>query len=72
MPEPRNDLEATIAALWRDAQPRVIARVETVEEALAALRAGALDAELADHARREAHKLAAQDLRRIAESGPGG
>jgi HPt (histidine-containing phosphotransfer) domain-containing protein len=56
--EPRRDLEATIAALWRDAQPRVMARVEVVEAALAALRSGGLDAELADEARREAHKLA--------------
>jgi HPt (histidine-containing phosphotransfer) domain-containing protein len=58
VPEPRTDLEATISALWRDARPRVIERVATLEEALAALRAGTLDADLADRARREAHKLA--------------
>jgi hypothetical protein len=34
-------LEATIAALWRDAQPRMLARVEVVEAARAALRADA-------------------------------
>jgi HPt (histidine-containing phosphotransfer) domain-containing protein len=56
--EPFRDLEATIAALWRDAQPRVLERVEVVEAALAALRAGGLDEELADEARREAHKPA--------------
>lgn len=54
MTEPFRDLEATIAALWRDAQPRVLERVEVVEAALAALRAGGLDEELAD----EAHKPA--------------
>jgi hypothetical protein len=61
--EPFRDLEATIAALWRDAQPRVLERVEVVEAALAALRAGGLDEELADEARREAHKLAGRSAR---------
>ena len=58
VPEPRNDLEATIAALWRDARRRMLGRVGVLEEACAALRAGALDREAAEHARREAHKLA--------------
>jgi HPt (histidine-containing phosphotransfer) domain-containing protein len=56
--EPPDDLEATIAALWHDARPRVLARVEVVETALAALRSGGLDPALAAEARREAHKLA--------------
>jgi HPt (histidine-containing phosphotransfer) domain-containing protein len=44
VPGPPSDLEAVIAALWRDAQPRVMERLGTVEDA--------------EHARREAHKLA--------------
>jgi HPt (histidine-containing phosphotransfer) domain-containing protein len=55
---PRDDLDATIAALWREARPRVLARIDVVAQAAAALRAGRLDADLAAHARREAHKLA--------------
>jgi HPt (histidine-containing phosphotransfer) domain-containing protein len=58
VPGPPSDLEAVIAALWRDAQPRVLERVRTVEDAVAALRAGTLGTEHAEHARREAHKLA--------------
>ncbi|MEA2270503.1 MAG: hypothetical protein QOC64_3113, partial [Solirubrobacteraceae bacterium] len=53
-----SDLDAAIRALWHDAQPRALARVESVEEAIAALLGGALEADLAEHARREAHKLA--------------
>jgi HPt (histidine-containing phosphotransfer) domain-containing protein len=52
------ELDAAIAALWQDAQPRALARVEIMERATAALASGALDAELADEARRDAHKLA--------------
>ncbi|MEA2316675.1 MAG: hypothetical protein QOD44_864 [Solirubrobacteraceae bacterium] len=52
------DLEAAIAALWNDAQPRALAGVAVIERAVAALGAGTLPAELADEARRDAHKLA--------------
>ena len=51
-------LDAAIAALWGDAQPRALARVETLEAAVAALRDGTLGADAADEATREAHKLA--------------
>lgn len=51
-------LNAAIADLWRDAQPRALARVTVLERAVAALRSGDLPPELADEARREAHKLA--------------
>src|SRR3712207_3504734 len=52
------DLEAAIAALWDEARPRTLGRIETIEAAIASLRAGTLDAATAEHARREAHKLA--------------
>ncbi|MEA2249541.1 MAG: hypothetical protein QOH46_4070 [Solirubrobacteraceae bacterium] len=52
------DLDAAIRALWLDAQPRALARVEVIAEAVAALLGGAVEADLAEHARREAHKLA--------------
>jgi HPt (histidine-containing phosphotransfer) domain-containing protein len=57
--EPLNEgLDAAIAALWGDAQPRALARVEVLEAAVAALAAGAIGAPLAAEAEREAHKLA--------------
>ena len=52
-----DDLQAAIAALWRDAWPRTIRRVETLEEAVAALGAGTLDDDLGERARHEAHTL---------------
>jgi HPt (histidine-containing phosphotransfer) domain-containing protein len=55
---PHPGLDAAIAALWRDARPRALARVETLEAAVAALRDGTLGDEAADEATREAHKLA--------------
>jgi HPt (histidine-containing phosphotransfer) domain-containing protein len=59
LPEPPNQgLEAAIAALWRDAQPRAVTRVALIEAAVAALAQDALDAETAAEATREAHKLA--------------
>jgi HPt (histidine-containing phosphotransfer) domain-containing protein len=58
LPEPSHHIDATIAALWREAQPRMLARVDVLERACAALRAGGLPPDAADHARREAHKLA--------------
>jgi HPt (histidine-containing phosphotransfer) domain-containing protein len=51
-------LDAAIAALWRDAQPRAIERVEVLEAAVAALAAGAIGDPLAEEATGEAHKLA--------------
>jgi hypothetical protein len=55
---PDEGLHAAIAALWRDAQPRALGRVEVLEAAVAALGAGALDEAAAVEATREAHKLA--------------
>jgi HPt (histidine-containing phosphotransfer) domain-containing protein len=55
---PHPGLDAAIAALWHDAQPRALARVQALEEAVGALRAGPLEGDRADRARREAHKLA--------------
>jgi HPt (histidine-containing phosphotransfer) domain-containing protein len=52
------ELDAAIAALWRDARPRALERVEVIERAAAALRRGDLSAELEEDARRDAHKLA--------------
>src|SRR5690242_12044434 len=51
-------LDASIAALWDQARERALGRVDVVEEAVSALLAGPLDDELAEAARREAHKLA--------------
>ena len=59
MPEnPHEGLDAAIAALWRDAQPRAVERVGVIQAAVAALASGDLDAESAAAAAREAHKLA--------------
>ena len=55
---PDQGLQAAIAALWRDARPRALERVATLEDAVEALRADALDAEGATAATGEAHKLA--------------
>jgi HPt (histidine-containing phosphotransfer) domain-containing protein len=55
---PHPGLDAAIAALWRDARPRALDRVATLESAVAALRDGALGADAAAEATREAHKLA--------------
>jgi HPt (histidine-containing phosphotransfer) domain-containing protein len=55
---PDEGLDAAIAALWRDAQPRALARVDVLEAAVAALAAGEIDAPASDEATREAHKLA--------------
>jgi HPt (histidine-containing phosphotransfer) domain-containing protein len=53
-----DDLHAAIAALWQEARPRTVSRIDTIDQAVAALHAGALGGELAELARREAHKLA--------------
>jgi HPt (histidine-containing phosphotransfer) domain-containing protein len=55
---PQSRLDAAIAALWRDAQPRALTRVATIEAAIGALAEGSVDSELAADAIREAHKLA--------------
>src|SRR3954467_4051880 len=55
---PPPSLDAAIAALWRDARPRALDRVATLEAAVAALRDGALAGDAAVEATREAHKLA--------------
>jgi HPt (histidine-containing phosphotransfer) domain-containing protein len=55
---PNAGLDAAIAALWHDAQPRALGRVEVLEAAVAALASGALDPDAAAEATREAHKLA--------------
>jgi DNA-binding response OmpR family regulator/HPt (histidine-containing phosphotransfer) domain-containing protein len=47
-----------VAALWEEARPRALERVAVVEDAVAALMAGALGDEERDRARAEAHKLA--------------
>src|SRR5690349_14237681 len=52
------DLRASIAALWVEARPRALERVAVIEDAIAALLAGALDEERREAARGEAHKLA--------------
>jgi HPt (histidine-containing phosphotransfer) domain-containing protein len=59
LPEPSDeDLDAAIAALWRDAKPRALERVDVLDAAVRALGAGALDGPAAEEATREAHKLA--------------
>jgi HPt (histidine-containing phosphotransfer) domain-containing protein len=59
LPDPPDPgLDAAIAALWRDAQPRALERVAVLEAAVFALADDALAPETADEARREAHKLA--------------
>jgi HPt (histidine-containing phosphotransfer) domain-containing protein len=55
---PPPSLDAAIAALWRDARPRALGRVATLEAAVTALRDGALAGDAAVEATREAHKLA--------------
>jgi HPt (histidine-containing phosphotransfer) domain-containing protein len=59
LPEPSDEgLDAAVAALWGDARPRALGRVDVLDAAVAALRDGALDEPAAAEATREAHKLA--------------
>jgi HPt (histidine-containing phosphotransfer) domain-containing protein len=51
-------LEEALRELWDRTRPRVLGRVAVLEEASTALRAGALDPELRERARCEAHRLA--------------
>jgi HPt (histidine-containing phosphotransfer) domain-containing protein len=55
---PTEGPDAVIAALWRDARPRALARVEVLEAAVAALAGDGIDTPLAADAESEAHKLA--------------
>jgi DNA-binding response OmpR family regulator/HPt (histidine-containing phosphotransfer) domain-containing protein len=54
----KQGLDASIARLWEGARTRALARVELIEDAVAALLGTAPDVEQGDAARREAHKLA--------------
>jgi diguanylate cyclase (GGDEF)-like protein len=51
-------LDAAVQAIWARRRPEALERVALLEEAVAALRSGALPSDLRDQARREAHKLA--------------
>ena len=53
MPEAA-DLQGAIAALWNDARPRMLARVDALDSALS----GPFDDSARDHALIEAHTLA--------------
>jgi DNA-binding response OmpR family regulator/HPt (histidine-containing phosphotransfer) domain-containing protein len=52
------DLRAAVQALWDEARPRALERIETIEDAVAALIAGALDDAAREAARSASHKLA--------------
>jgi diguanylate cyclase (GGDEF)-like protein len=51
-------LSETVRQLWEQARPAALERVDAIDDAIAALMAGAIDDEQRDRARREAHKLA--------------
>jgi DNA-binding response OmpR family regulator len=53
-----DDFRAAIRAMWEEARPGALERIELIEDAVAALLAGALDAETLAAARAAAHKLA--------------
>lgn len=50
-------LEDALRDLWQRTRPRVLARIDALDDAAAALRAGTLDDDLRDRARTEAHRL---------------
>lgn len=52
------EVDADVLALWGKFQGRLLARVQTLEEAIAALLEARLDDELRDRAERDAHRLA--------------
>lgn len=60
MPESDNEtpLDDALAAIWQRAQPKLLARLDLIDTAVAALHRGDLDPELAESARSEAHKTA--------------
>jgi HPt (histidine-containing phosphotransfer) domain-containing protein len=51
-------LRASIAAIWDRGRERVLGRVDAIQDALEALRAGTLGDEVRAEARSDAHKLA--------------
>ena len=51
-------LDDALAALWVRSLPRVLGRIDVLDEAAAALGSGALDDDLRERARVEAHRLA--------------
>ena len=51
-------LTSAVAQLWEQARPLALSRVDAIDDAVAAVMAGALTDEQRDGARREAHKLA--------------
>ena len=51
-------LTETVRQLWEQARPAALERVDAIDDAIAAVMAGALEDEQRDRARREAHKLA--------------
>lgn len=58
--EPYNNeqLQSALAAVWQKCLPVLRQRVSVIERASEQIRAGALDAELREQARQEAHRLA--------------
>jgi hypothetical protein len=81
MPESETEppLDDALAAIWQRAQPRLVARLDLIDTAVAALHRGDLDPDLAESARSEAHKIAGligtfglhdgTDLARVLEHG---
>jgi hypothetical protein len=81
MPESESEpsLDDALAAIWQRAQPRLLARLDLIDTAVAALHRGDLDPDLAESARSEAHKTAGligtfglhdgTDLARVLEHG---
>jgi diguanylate cyclase (GGDEF)-like protein len=55
---PPDELAAAVRAIWSRRRPEVLARLDVLEDAVAALLDDALDDDLRERARREAHKLA--------------
>jgi Hpt domain len=57
-PESESSLDDALAAIWQRAQPKLLARLDVIDTAVAAMGRGDLDPELAESARSEAHKTA--------------
>jgi diguanylate cyclase (GGDEF)-like protein len=55
---PGDDVAAAVRAIWIRRRPEVLARLDVIEGAVAALAAGALGDDQREDARREAHKIA--------------
>ncbi|MGI0494328.1 response regulator [Alkalinema pantanalense CENA528] len=56
-PELSSSLQQGMSEIWQQSQPQLKARLTLLEQAIAALRQGRLDAELAEQASQQAHKL---------------